>query len=143
MTAVAEPAAHAVDESVPRLTEREWQVLEGIASGLSNREIGGVLFVSEDTVKTHVRRLFKKLDARDRANAVAIGIRSGLLDEPPRRQGRAPKALPSAHLLMRASEALAMAAQVERGDGKIDLAANLDDTASRLRRLVSRARGEL
>ncbi|GGJ99218.1 hypothetical protein GCM10010123_31440 [Pilimelia anulata] len=61
------------------LTEREMQVLRGMADGKSNAEIGRELFVSEDTVKTHARRLFRKLGARDRAHAVAAGFRAGLV----------------------------------------------------------------
>ena len=61
------------------LTERELQVLRGMADGRSNAEIGRELFVSEDTVKTHARRLFRKLGARDRAHAVAAGFRAGLV----------------------------------------------------------------
>lgn len=62
-----------------QLTERELQVLRGMADGQSNAEIGRELFVSEDTVKTHARRLFRKLGARDRAHAVAAGFRAGLV----------------------------------------------------------------
>ena len=61
------------------LTERELQVLRGMAEGKSNAEIGRELFVSEDTVKTHARRLFRKLAARDRAHAVAAAFRAGLV----------------------------------------------------------------
>jgi DNA-binding NarL/FixJ family response regulator len=61
------------------LTERELQVLRGMADGKSNAEIGRELFVSEDTVKTHARRLFRKLGARDRAHAVAAGFRTGIV----------------------------------------------------------------
>ncbi|WJK42360.1 response regulator transcription factor [Solwaraspora sp. WMMA2056] len=61
------------------LTERELQVLRGMSEGKSNGEIGRELFVSEDTVKTHARRLFRKLGARDRAHAVATGFRTGLV----------------------------------------------------------------
>jgi DNA-binding NarL/FixJ family response regulator len=63
----------------PALTERELQVLRGMADGKSNAEIGRELFVSEDTVKTHARRLFRKLGARDRAHAVAAAFRAGLV----------------------------------------------------------------
>jgi DNA-binding NarL/FixJ family response regulator len=63
----------------PSLTERELQVLRGMSDGMSNAEIGRELFVSEDTVKTHARRLFRKLGARDRAHAVASGFRLGLV----------------------------------------------------------------
>jgi DNA-binding CsgD family transcriptional regulator len=61
------------------LSDRELQVLEGMANGKSNAEIGRELHVSEDTVKTHARPLFRKLGARDRAHAVAIGYQQGLL----------------------------------------------------------------
>ena len=63
----------------PQLTEREQQVLERMARGMSNADIGADLFLSEDTVKTHARRLFAKLDASDRAAAVAQGFRWRLL----------------------------------------------------------------
>jgi DNA-binding NarL/FixJ family response regulator len=75
------PGAAAAEAPVRHaaLTERELQVLRGMASGKSNAEIGRDLYVSEDTVKTHARRLFRKLKARDRAHAVAVGFRSGAL----------------------------------------------------------------
>ena len=62
-----------------RLTEREVRILQGMSRGRSNREIGRELSLSEDTVKTNARGLFGKLGARDRAHAVAIGLRTGLL----------------------------------------------------------------
>jgi DNA-binding NarL/FixJ family response regulator len=65
--------------AAPTLTAREIQVLEGMSHGRSNAEIGRELFLSEDTVKTHARRLFKKLGASDRAHAVALGFRWGLV----------------------------------------------------------------
>lgn len=77
-TAAAAPAAIGVSRRVA-LTERELQVLRGMADGKSNAEIGRELFVSEDTVKTHARRLFRKLGARDRAHAVAAAFRAGLV----------------------------------------------------------------
>jgi DNA-binding CsgD family transcriptional regulator len=61
------------------LTERELQVLRRMADGKSNAEIGRELYVSEDTVKTHARRLFRKLGARDRAHAVAAAFRAGMV----------------------------------------------------------------
>lgn len=64
---------------VPALTEREVEVLDGMSQGRSNAEIGKALFLSEDTVKTHARRLFRKMGAADRAQAVALGFRWGLL----------------------------------------------------------------
>jgi len=77
-----QPAAAGVSVNGVRrlaLTERELQVLRGMADGKSNAEIGRELFVSEDTVKTHARRLFRKLSARDRAHAVAAAFRAGLV----------------------------------------------------------------
>ena len=62
-----------------QLTERELQVLRGMAQGKSNGQIGRELYLSEDTVKTHARRLFRKLGVRDRAQAVAHGFRRGLV----------------------------------------------------------------
>ncbi|MHB1613784.1 MAG: response regulator transcription factor [Actinomycetes bacterium] len=66
-------------EGAPALTEREYQVLAGMSRGRSNAEIGRELFLSEDTVKTHARRLFRKIGAGDRAHAVALGFRWGLV----------------------------------------------------------------
>jgi DNA-binding NarL/FixJ family response regulator len=85
-TALAQPA-----EDIPRprverpapdapdLTERELQVLAGMAAGRSNAEIGRELYLSEDTIKTHARRLFRKMGVNDRAQAVASGFRWGLV----------------------------------------------------------------
>ena len=64
---------------MPVLTERELQVLRGMSRGCSNAEIGRELYLSEDTVKTHARRLFRKLGSADRAQAVAMGFRWGLV----------------------------------------------------------------
>ncbi|MEP6742193.1 MAG: LuxR C-terminal-related transcriptional regulator [bacterium] len=61
------------------VTRRELEILELIASGMSNREIAGKLFVSENTVKTHSRRLFDKLSAKRRTQAVQIGKELGLI----------------------------------------------------------------
>ena len=63
----------------PDLTQRELQVLTGMAGGKSNAQIGRDLFLSEDTIKTHARRLFRKLEVGDRAEAVAAGFRHGLV----------------------------------------------------------------
>jgi DNA-binding NarL/FixJ family response regulator len=60
-------------------TAREIEVLQLISEGLVNREIGHRLFLSEETVKSHVRHLLAKLQARSRAHAVAVGFRRGLI----------------------------------------------------------------
>ena len=62
-----------------RITPRELEILELIAGGLSNREIAEKLFVSENTVKTHSSRLFDKLSARRRTQAVQLGKELGLI----------------------------------------------------------------
>lgn len=63
----------------PSLSDREIEVLDGMSRGKSNAQIGRELYLSEDTVKTHARRLFRKMGAADRAQAVALGFRWGLL----------------------------------------------------------------
>jgi DNA-binding NarL/FixJ family response regulator len=68
-----------VTDPMGGLTERELQVLRGMSQGKSNAEIGKSLFLSEDTVKTHARRLFRKLGVSDRAQAVAFGFRRGFV----------------------------------------------------------------
>jgi DNA-binding NarL/FixJ family response regulator len=72
----AEPHPRLVD-----LTEREREMVAWVATGRSNAEIADELFVSPDTVRTHVSRAMVKLGARDRAQLVVFAIRSGL--EPP------------------------------------------------------------
>jgi DNA-binding CsgD family transcriptional regulator len=61
------------------ITPRELEILQLIASGLSNREIAEKLFVSENTVKTHSSRVFDKLGARRRTQAVQLGKEFGLI----------------------------------------------------------------
>jgi DNA-binding NarL/FixJ family response regulator len=70
-----------VREAAPAaaLSMREMQVLTGMSQGKSNAQIGRELYLSEDTIKTHARRLFRKLGAKDRAEAVAIGFRRGVM----------------------------------------------------------------
>ena len=61
------------------ITPREFEILELIAQGMSNREIAGKLYVSENTVKTHSSRVFDKLGAKRRTQAVQLGKQFGLL----------------------------------------------------------------
>jgi DNA-binding CsgD family transcriptional regulator len=70
-------AIEGVDE--PRVSRREVEVLQLIAEGQSTREIARRLWITEETVKTHVRRLLDKLGARTRAQAVAVAFRRGVL----------------------------------------------------------------
>ena len=61
------------------LSQREVQVLELIAAGNSNKIIGARLFINEETVKGYIKRIFGKLQARDRTHAVMIGLRRGII----------------------------------------------------------------
>lgn len=62
-----------------RLTPRERDVLMRVAGGLRNRDIGEELSITEETVKVHMRSIFGKLSARDRTEAVMIGLRRGII----------------------------------------------------------------
>jgi len=63
----------------PDLSPRELEILQLLGRGLSNKEIGGKLFISEDTVKRHISNLFVKLKVNDRAQATAEAIRRGFI----------------------------------------------------------------
>lgn len=67
------------DNCRPNLTDREIEVLQGMSNGRSNAKIGHDMSISEDTVKTHARRLFRKLNVSDRGHAVAEGFRNDIL----------------------------------------------------------------
>ncbi len=69
------------ERRVAALTQREVRVLRVIAQGLSNEEIAGLLFIAESTAKTHVKRILAKIGARDRAQAVVLAYRSGLMTQ--------------------------------------------------------------
>ncbi|CAN5167395.1 response regulator transcription factor [soil metagenome] len=66
----------------PRLTERELEVLKLVAQGLNNREIAKRLFISENTVKNHVRNILEKLQLHSRMEAVMYAVREKLLEIP-------------------------------------------------------------
>jgi DNA-binding NarL/FixJ family response regulator len=72
-----EIAEHVADDA---LTEREVEVLRGVASGKSNKLIAAELDISEGTVKTHMKSILPKLDASDRTHAVIIALKRGILD---------------------------------------------------------------
>jgi DNA-binding NarL/FixJ family response regulator len=73
------PPAESQAASLELLTSREREVLELIARGQSNAEIAGSLFLSENTIKTHVAHILEKLDLRDRVQAVIYAYESGVV----------------------------------------------------------------
>ncbi|WP_202843437.1 response regulator [Luteimonas saliphila] len=75
----AEIAAHAGDEP---LTAREYRILELVAEGMENKRISSSLGISVETVKSHVTRIFEKLQTHNRTEAIRIALRRGLLREP-------------------------------------------------------------
>jgi DNA-binding NarL/FixJ family response regulator len=78
--AAGRPATGTADKR-PALTEREREVVKLIAEGLTNREIGETIFVSESTVKFHVRNVMRKLNVHHRAEVAYAGSRLGFLDD--------------------------------------------------------------
>jgi DNA-binding NarL/FixJ family response regulator len=72
-----EIATHVADDV---LSERELEVLRGVAAGQSNKEIAAALAISEGTVKTHMKSILPKLDASDRTHAVMIALKRGILN---------------------------------------------------------------
>jgi len=70
------------DVAAPRLTDRELEVLRLVARGLNNRDIARELFISENTVKNHVRNILEKLQLHSRMEAVMYAVREKLLDIP-------------------------------------------------------------
>src|ERR1700690_3259887 len=76
----AEIAAHLAEHySDEALTGREVEVLQQIAGGNRNRDIADKLFITEETVKVHIKHIMEKLGASDRTQAVAIGVRRGII----------------------------------------------------------------
>lgn len=73
-------ASHQGAETALSLTEREIELLQLVAEGMSNRAIAQTLSVSENTVKYHLRNILQKLDAQNRTEAVTNAIQAGLLD---------------------------------------------------------------
>jgi DNA-binding NarL/FixJ family response regulator len=64
----------------PKLTDREMEVLQLVAQGLNNRDIAKELFISENTVKNHVRNILEKLHLHSRMEAVVYAVREKLLE---------------------------------------------------------------
>ena len=81
---MAKPRPGETAPGLAELSERERQVFEHLAGGLSNVEIARAMFVSEATVKTHINRLFAKLGVRDRVQAVIFAYESGFVSPGPR-----------------------------------------------------------
>jgi DNA-binding NarL/FixJ family response regulator len=76
----SEVAAHLAEHmSDEDLTAREIQVLRQVAGGNRNRDIGEILFISEETVKVHIKHIMDKLGAKDRTQAIAIAVRRGII----------------------------------------------------------------
>lgn len=69
-----------VSNSIP-LTQREWQVLQHVAIGLSNREIGRALGISVETAKEHVQNILRKLDVTDRTQAAVWAVKNQLTEQ--------------------------------------------------------------
>ena len=76
----AEVAAHLAEHMGEEgLTPREVEVLRHLAEGNRNKDIAGLLFISEETVKVHIKHIMEKLGANDRTGAVAIAVRRGII----------------------------------------------------------------
>ena len=69
----------AADEQIPLLSEREVEVLQCMVDGMTTQQISGKLFISDNTVKTHVRHIFEKLEVSNRAEAVGKAMQIGLI----------------------------------------------------------------
>jgi DNA-binding NarL/FixJ family response regulator len=74
------PAFLANKDRDDMLTGREREILQLLADGMSNAEVAGKLFISQETVKSHVRHILSKLEADTRTQAVAIALREAIID---------------------------------------------------------------
>jgi DNA-binding NarL/FixJ family response regulator len=74
------PAFLSGKEGTDMLTPREREILQLLADGMSNGDVAGKLFISQETVKSHVRHILTKLEADTRTHAVAIALRDSIID---------------------------------------------------------------
>jgi len=74
------PAFLAGKDQTDMLTTREREILQLLADGMSNADVAGRLFISQETVKSHVRHILTKLEADTRTQAVAIALRESMID---------------------------------------------------------------
>lgn len=80
---LSSPRPTEAEKRVQRLTDREREVLQLVGHGLTNQELSEQLFIAGSTVKTHVKRVLSKIEARDRVHAVVIAYESGLMESGP------------------------------------------------------------
>jgi len=77
---LASAAASLQQMPAPKLTDREMEVLRLVAQGLNNRDIAGKLFISENTVKNHIRNILEKLHLHSRMEAVVYAVREKMIE---------------------------------------------------------------
>ncbi|MCP3976035.1 MAG: response regulator transcription factor [bacterium] len=82
---LSSPRPTAAERRIQSLTVREQEVLVQLGRGLSNSEMSEQLFIAESTVKTHIKRVLSKIEARDRVHAIVLAYESGLMDDGRRR----------------------------------------------------------
>ncbi len=81
ITEFSKPMEHGISEHIDQLTEREVEVLRQLSTGATNREIAKVLYISENTVRNHVRNILEKLHLSNRVQAAAFAVREGYVIE--------------------------------------------------------------
>ena len=74
------PSLTTAKDGTDVLTQREREILQLLADGMSNADVAGQLFISQETVKSHVRHILTKLEADTRTQAVAIALREAMID---------------------------------------------------------------
>lgn len=74
-----EPKETIIEDDIEELTNREYEVMEHLAKGMSNRQIAEELYISEKTVKNHVSNILRKLSVNDRTQAVLLALKRGMV----------------------------------------------------------------